>query len=278
MTEAECRIAAERRTVTVDGVRLSLLEWAGTGPAAVLLHGVTSSAATYWQLGRDLAAAGRRVIAFDLPGHGESDAVELHGIADLAGLLLRAWRGLGLAQITLIGHSWGGALALSTAVQAPEGLIAQLVLIDPLLGLDAAKAPQSMAGYAADIGTAAVALLPRLALERPDWAPCDVYWKAIAFEQCRPAQVHGLFHPPVSWQMVDQLTALTLPTLVLLADPAHTILWPDAAKQLNRQMLHSETLQVATVTGATHNIQRGPSYGALWRELVDFGAAGDAVA
>jgi pimeloyl-ACP methyl ester carboxylesterase len=278
MTAAECRITAERRTVTVDGTQISVLEWPGSGPAAVLWHGVTSSAATFWQLGGDLAAAGRRVIAFDLPGHGESDAVALHAIDGLAALLLRVCTALDLQQITLIGHSWGGALALGAALQAPAGLVAQLVLIDPLLGLDAERAPQSMAAYAADIGKAALELLPRLTLERPDWAACDVYWKAIAFEQCRHAQVHGLFHPPVSWQMVDQLTALTLPTLVLLADPAHTIIWPEAAKQINRQMLHSETLQVATVTGATHNIQRGPSYGALWRELVDFGVAGNGVA
>ena len=267
---ADCGLAALRRQVWVDGVELSLLEWAGAGVPVILWHGVTSSAASYWQLAGDLARAGRRVMAFDLPGHGSSGLSPRHAIPELADLLLRACAAAGIERFELIGHSWGGALAVCAAAQAGPSVVVRLVLIDPLLGLEAATAPQWMDGFAEGLGRPAAELLVTLREKWPDWAACDHYWKAVALEQCRHEQVHGLFHPTADWQLVDDLLGLTMPTLVLLADPTRTIVWPDAARQLNRRMMQSTSLQVATVTGASHSIQRGPSYGALWRELVDF--------
>src|SRR5262249_14324486 len=57
--------------VMVDGMRLRVAE-AGQGPTLILVHGLTASHAV-WELTLAAFADRWRVIAPDLPGHGESD-------------------------------------------------------------------------------------------------------------------------------------------------------------------------------------------------------------
>jgi pimeloyl-ACP methyl ester carboxylesterase len=61
----------DRFAVEVAGIPWSALAWGDPGARPLLLiHGVTSSAATWWRIGPALAATGRRIVAVDLPGHG----------------------------------------------------------------------------------------------------------------------------------------------------------------------------------------------------------------
>jgi len=110
------------RRIEIGGLRFNLAE-AGTGPAVVLLHGFPDS----WRLWRHeipaLAAAGRRVVAPDLRGFGESDRpsdVRDYAmpklVADVVGLL----DALGIEQADVVGHDWGAALAWSLTLSAPE--------------------------------------------------------------------------------------------------------------------------------------------------------------
>jgi pimeloyl-ACP methyl ester carboxylesterase len=57
MTGDQCGIAAERGYLQIGATRLSYLTWAGAGPPVLLLHGITSSAATLWQVGSALLGA-----------------------------------------------------------------------------------------------------------------------------------------------------------------------------------------------------------------------------
>ena len=69
----EARIAAfPSRSVSVGGRALAYRE-AGQGPALVLLHGIGSGSAS-WLFQLEELAAGYRVIAWDAPGYGDSDA------------------------------------------------------------------------------------------------------------------------------------------------------------------------------------------------------------
>src|SRR6478752_1162670 len=57
--------------VAAGGMRWATLSWgSATDPPVLLMHGVTSNADTWWRVGPALAAAGRHVIAIDMPGHG----------------------------------------------------------------------------------------------------------------------------------------------------------------------------------------------------------------
>ncbi len=93
----------------------------------MLIHGAGSSSVVWIDVVKRLAGR-RRVIAIDLPGHGQSDP--WHGISldlyrDAVGTICAA---LGVKSAVLAGHSMGGAIALQCALAWPER-IAGLVLI-----------------------------------------------------------------------------------------------------------------------------------------------------
>ena len=93
---------------------------AGQGPALLLIHGIGDSSETWADVIPGLA---RRytVIAPDLLGHGASDkpradysvAAYANGMRDLLGVL-------GVERVTLVGHSFGGGVAMQFAYQFPE--------------------------------------------------------------------------------------------------------------------------------------------------------------
>lgn len=102
---------------------------AGSGPVVVLVHGITSSSAT-WE--RVMPGLARRftVIAPDLAGHGESDKPKgdysLGAHASTVRDLLMA---LGHERATFVGHSLGGGIVLQLSYQFPERC-ERLVLVD----------------------------------------------------------------------------------------------------------------------------------------------------
>jgi pimeloyl-ACP methyl ester carboxylesterase len=124
---------------TVNGV---LLHWVEFGPTAgtplektpvVLLHGLNDSHLTWRQIAPELAHD-RRVIALDLPGHGDSERPDTrYELAWYAQIVARWIDVLGLGprgQVDIVGHSLGGGIALTLlAVCRPR--IRRLVLAAP---------------------------------------------------------------------------------------------------------------------------------------------------
>jgi pimeloyl-ACP methyl ester carboxylesterase len=102
-----------RRLVQAAGVDLHVVELgpATAGPPLLLLHGLWDSHVTWSKVAPALAAR-RRVIMPDLPGHGLSARPDasyaLAWNASVIGALLDA---LGLAEVDLVGHSYGGGVA-----------------------------------------------------------------------------------------------------------------------------------------------------------------------
>jgi pimeloyl-ACP methyl ester carboxylesterase len=115
----------------LENVRSTLFyREAGSGPPVIALHG---SAATSGQW-RFLAGCleGRfRVIAPDLPGYGRSEPLE-DGAADLARVAARLVPLIDNCgePVHLVGHSFGGAVALKIALAMPER-VKSLTLIEP---------------------------------------------------------------------------------------------------------------------------------------------------
>jgi pimeloyl-ACP methyl ester carboxylesterase len=115
----------------VDGRKVHYQQ-TGSGPDVVLIHGVTGDL-SIWFLCRAMQALGEshRVTAYDLRGHGYSDAPPTgYTSADHAGDLIGLMDHLGIGRALLVGHSFGGVIALHAAVLAPERVEA-LVLSDP---------------------------------------------------------------------------------------------------------------------------------------------------
>lgn len=112
-------------TIAAAGSRIRVIE-EGAGDRAVLfVHGVGGWAEN-WQEAMDrVAASGRRAVAFDLPGFGESTAVAHARYFEpqdpFYPAVVDGVRGaLGLAQPHLVGHSLGGVIAAVTAVVHPH--------------------------------------------------------------------------------------------------------------------------------------------------------------
>jgi len=110
---------------------------AGDGPALVLLHGFTGSAAAWGPL-RDAFATDRRVIAVDLPGHGGSPAPD-GGLWDVADAVADAVARCGVGRADWLGYSLGGRIAMHVALRHPDR-VDRLVLESASPGLDDAAA------------------------------------------------------------------------------------------------------------------------------------------
>jgi pimeloyl-ACP methyl ester carboxylesterase len=118
----------EWRQVTARGIDFVLADWPGEGTPMVLLHGVSNNALWWDTLARSFA--GRRVIAFDMPGHGQTGSCADFTLDALAAAVTDATRQVFDGKVIWGGHSWGGKLAPRIAARYPE-LTAGLLLIEP---------------------------------------------------------------------------------------------------------------------------------------------------
>jgi pimeloyl-ACP methyl ester carboxylesterase len=94
----------------------------GNGKTIVLLHGFCGSS-RYWEKIIPELSKNYRVIAPDLPGHGESTILEENDkIEDIADLVKNLLDVLNIQQVTMFGHSLGGYITLAFAEKYSERL------------------------------------------------------------------------------------------------------------------------------------------------------------
>jgi pimeloyl-ACP methyl ester carboxylesterase len=192
------------RTVPVAGTTVSLRESGGpAGPAAVLLHGGSSSAATWDRLATALTAAGHHVIAADLRGHGGSSRARdypLHGYSDDIRDLMDA---LEIGSAALVGHSLGGYAASVLAQLEPER-VSRLVLEEPGMPARDAASSHGLSGPRFLV-PALAGLAGRRGYDR----------RAVT------SAVRQLRMPDPAWW--DRLPLITAPTLLISGGPASHI-------------------------------------------------------
>ena len=116
------------------------VEIAGSGPAIVLLHGFTGSAAGWGEFGETLRT-NHTTVAVDIAGHGQSDSpAELDHyrmpqvVADIAAAVKLA----GFERGAWLGYSMGGRTALHVAAAFPE-MVERLALIGASAGIAEAE-------------------------------------------------------------------------------------------------------------------------------------------
>jgi len=122
----------------------------GSGRPLVVLHELGGSTALHGEF-LTAAAAERPVLAFDLPGHGESACgpAAQGGLAAHAALLLKAIDDCGLEDFDVLGIGSGSALAAELTVSAGTRVARQL-LVGPWL-LDAVERHEFAASYAPEL-------------------------------------------------------------------------------------------------------------------------------
>jgi len=101
----------------------------GSGPALVLIHGITSSSRT-WRAVMPALAEHYTVIAPDLLGHGRSAKPRGdYSLGAYASGLRDLLSALDVPRATVVGHSLGGGIAMQYAYQFPER-VERLALVD----------------------------------------------------------------------------------------------------------------------------------------------------
>jgi len=113
--------------VDADGFRIRYLE-AGTGAPLIHFHG---AGGLRLYRSHELLAHKHRVLLFEVPGFGNSAVNERsQSVEDLGQSMAEAVTRLGIDRFNLMGNSFGGRLALWTALQVPDR-IQSLVLVAP---------------------------------------------------------------------------------------------------------------------------------------------------
>jgi pimeloyl-ACP methyl ester carboxylesterase len=111
-----------------SGVRLHYLDWGGSGRPLVLLHGLASSC-RIWDFTAPILAERFRTFALDQRGHGLSDKPGSYTFAEVTADLAGFIEMLTLERPVVVGHSWGGGVAVQFAADYPD-VPAAIALID----------------------------------------------------------------------------------------------------------------------------------------------------
>jgi len=120
------------RYVDTNGIRLHYLELGASGPALLLMPGLTANAHSFDGLIAAGLAERMRVLALDLRGRGLSDKPDAgYSMADHAADVLGLMDALELDRIVLGGHSFGGLLTYHMAASHPDRVESCVVIDAP---------------------------------------------------------------------------------------------------------------------------------------------------
>lgn len=163
------------RTVTAGRTRFLLREQGnGDGVPVLLLHGVPETGLC-WRDVQPVLADGRRVLAPDLPGLGGSSFPGPYDAGTLAGELAALLASETSGPVDVVGHDWGGILALALAARRPD-------LVRRLAVLNAPYRRQPRPWQAVHVPVLALPALPELLLSTAGARVVDLLlnagWKA----------------------------------------------------------------------------------------------------
>jgi pimeloyl-ACP methyl ester carboxylesterase len=268
---------AQSNTVDLPAGRFHYLSWGAEQtehPCALLLHGITSSALSWVRVGPALANR-YRVYALDMRGHGDSvkpppGAYSLRQTADDVTAFIQT---LSLQQPVLIGHSWGGAIALVLASGAeatqPVPAFSHIILEDPAVDFGRGNPEERAATFTKDIGRPTEELRAEFWANSPGWTEADIEGKLDALSKVSREAVVSVFSEAGQMRSLLPLFAkLPAPTLLIRADPALNTTLDEAAWEQARHFLSSHDRAVQ-IDGAAHNIHRS-KFEAFMQVVSDF--------
>jgi pimeloyl-ACP methyl ester carboxylesterase len=226
----------ERKTIVASGsVKLAVREWGGRGQALLLIHGLASSSHIF-DLVAPLLVGSFRVVAYDQRGHGlSSKPGSGYGYATVAADAVTVIDRLRLERPILLGHSWGGSVALEVAVRHPRK-VAGAILLDGGFGslrdhMDwattrEALAPPHLAGMPVDEFLALLRQMvgPSMPVTPQIEAVALSLMRVDTTRRIRPrlSRRNHLRILRAMWEQdaVSLLRRVSVPTLVLLTRPA----------------------------------------------------------
>lgn len=114
----------QKQTVQINSHTITFYESTGTGRAALLVHGNSSSGLSFRHQLESPLGKKHRLVAIDLPGHGQSQpAIEpqsLYTLPGYASIVIGLAEQLGLNDAVFVGWSLGGHIVLEASAQLPK--------------------------------------------------------------------------------------------------------------------------------------------------------------
>ena len=210
-------------------------------PPIVFIHGAGGSHQMWLQ---QLGVLGRRrrAIAVDLPGHGDSNGSGADRIEAYCDVVRGFITALGLDRIVMVGHSMGGAITQSIALDYPEMLTA-IVLAGT--GVRLRVQPQILAALRGD-ARRAVEMIAELVYV--SGTPAEVLKQdADAMLRTSIPVIEGDLLACDAFDLMEQVKAITLPALVICGTD-DLVTPPKYAEYLHRQINGSQ-LQLVPAAG-----------------------------
>lgn len=215
---------------------------------------MTSSRKSWERLARHLE--GRfRLVSYDQRGHGDSAQVAgpmslARGAADAENVAAS----LGEAVDVLLGHSWGGAVAILAGARLP---VARVATIDPMIRQISADWYHE---YLAELRELfALSGNDRDAQVREDyrdWSALDVEGKVHAVHSMTAEPIAALLreNPSGGWDLRARIARYEKPLLLALAAPGESINDEETLEQVARD--RSASVRIARVHDGGHNLHR----------------------
>jgi pimeloyl-ACP methyl ester carboxylesterase len=274
----------DERSIEVAGpVALAVAEAGQGGRPRVLVHGFTGAKEDFTEWLDPLAERGWHAIAFDQRGHGASHKPEDEGSYSFdayAADLLAVLDAMGWASATVLGHSMGGMVVQTAALQAPDRFDAivlmdtshRAVRADPDIielavtiardeGMAAVLAAQEMAGSADPLANEISA---RLEAERPDYKAFGQRKMLASSPAMYAAMLRSITDATPELDRLPALAGLAVPTLVIVGEHDAPFVKPS---QRMAEAIPGATL--AVIPGGAHSPQfEAPD--AWWAALTGF--------
>ncbi|WP_084961716.1 alpha/beta fold hydrolase [Thermoactinospora rubra] len=218
-------------------MQLHTREWGSGDRLAVLIHGIMADSRCWWRVGPALAERGYRVIAVDLPGHGESPRAEAYPPELFASSVLES---VPARPDLAIGHSLGG---LTLALAVDRLLPGRAIYSDPAFRLPVLEGGTPMTDTFA---SASQWTAEQIAAMHPGFSAEEVAVEVEMLQRWDPRTALSLSEAAGA----DFTPAPVVPSLVQLAEPSFLVPPAFAAE------LEQKGFEVRVVAGAEHTIHR----------------------
>jgi pimeloyl-ACP methyl ester carboxylesterase len=249
-------VSDARRVDLGDGEVTHVEQWGQSGPFLLCVHGITSSRRSWARTGAYFASA-YRVVAYDQRGHGDSAGVpgpmrlerSLQDLEAVAATLDGPIRGL-------IGHSWGGAVAILGGRRiAAERVIA----IDPMVhqapGMWAADFVDDIRDVLAVPEAAREAAIRTMFAGLPE---LEIDAKVHAMRRMRIESIESLGAENAAdagkWDLREALRNYPKPLFMPVADPSDSVILPDDLAFVRDA--GGPQVAIEVFTGQGHTLQR----------------------
>lgn len=220
----------------------------GENPQLLLLHGFTDSGACWNPIIPGLG--GRSVITTDARGHGESGLPEeTYGSADQAADAASVIEDRGLRDVIVMGHSMGGATAVSLAEARPD-LVSALILEDPAVRSGAMRrGGQPSESFLALKAMSNEERIEQTRAENPAWSDEELVPRCEALGQFNLDVYQRRSNN--SRPTYETLRSLSLPVLLLYGDA-------DRGSIVDQDLLPTldDNIRAVHIPGVGHSIRR----------------------